>query len=170
MIEPKVYTSQQRRLYAWGWLAISFIIGLILISFEWNKLGIAAFVFGGLSLYTGYFGKNDDSKNPRLLMCPKCQIPNEMFNLNNNKQATIFTYEKTRVRNSDGLVIYPLICFKCRTLTEWASDSMNISGNSTYGFEYFKTKKASKKNINDALDCAKKFGHMMAAKKLKKFF
>ena len=47
---------------------------------------------------------------------------------------------------------------------------MNISGNSTCGFEYFKTKKASKKNIKDSLDYAEKFGHMMAAKKLKKFF
>ena len=170
MFETKVYTSHQRRLYGWGWFAICFIIGLILISFEWNKLGIATFVFGGLSLYTGYFGKNDDSKNPRLLMCPKCQIPNEMFNLNNNKQASIFTYDKKRIRNSDGLEIYPLICFECGNLTEWASDSMNISGNSTCGFEYFKTKKASKKNIKDSLDYAEKFGHMMAAKKLKKFF
>jgi hypothetical protein len=45
---------------------------------------------------------------------------------------------------------------------------MNISGNSTCGFEYFKTKKTSKKNIKEALDFAKKFGHMMTAKKLKK--
>ena len=33
MFETKVYTSHQRRLYGWGWFAICFIIGLILISF-----------------------------------------------------------------------------------------------------------------------------------------
>tara|TARA_B100001123_G_C15113675_1_gene948475 strand:- start:492 stop:1007 length:516 start_codon:yes stop_codon:yes gene_type:complete len=170
MFETKVYTSHQRNVYGWGWFAISFVIGLILISLEWNKLGFIAFLWGALSLYTGYFGKNNDSKNPKILMCPKCQILHELFNLNNNEESTIFAYEKIRVRSKDGLHIYPLICFNCKNLTEYASDSENYSGNSTCGFEYFKTKKVSKKNLNDAMAYAKKEGCASALKKLKTLF
>jgi len=167
MFESKVYTSHQRQVYGWGWFGISLIIGFILVSLEWNKLGIVAFIWGGLSLYAAYFGKNDDSKNPKILMCPKCQILHEPFNLNNNEESTLFTYQKVKVRISDGLHIYPLICFKCKNLTEYASDPLNYSGNSTCGFEYFKTKKISKENLNDALVFAKRDGCKIALKKLK---
>ena len=62
MFETKVYTSHQRKLYGWGWFAIAFIICLVLTSYGWNKLAIAASIFGAMSLYTAYFGTNDDAQ------------------------------------------------------------------------------------------------------------
>ena len=49
-----------------------------------------------------------------------------------------------------------MICFKCKSLTEFAADPNNASGRALDGVEYFKTKKISEKNIMDALDYAKK--------------
>ena len=170
MFETKVYTSYQRKLYGWGWFAIAFVICLVLTSYGWNKLAIVASIFGAMSLYAAYFGTNDDSQNPCQIMCPKCQDMHGMFDLNKDKKATIFIYKegKPRIRRSDGLEIYPLICFKCKNLTEWASDTHNYSGNATCGFEYFKTKKVTKKDINEALDDAKKIRSDIATKKLNK--
>ena len=40
----------------------------------------------------------------------------------------IYNEGKPKIRDSDGLHIYPMICFKCKTMTEWASDPENQSG------------------------------------------
>ncbi len=169
-MRPKVYTSTQRIKYGWGWFAISIVLGVIFVSLDWTILAWIVIIFSGLSLVTAYFGKNDDSQNERLLVCPKCQIGNSMFNLNNNPHSTLFIYneDKPEVRKKDGLNIFPMICFECKKVIKWAADSENYSGNATYGFEYFKSKKITKKDLNEAIDTAIKNNNEASLKKLKK--
>ena len=50
-----------------------------------------------------------------------------------------------RVREKDGLDIYPLLCLKCNYVTEWASDPLNESKKTIDGIEYFKKFKLNKK-------------------------
>ena len=169
-MRPKVYTSSQRIKYGWGWFAISIILGFIFVSLDWVILAWLAFIFSGLSLVTAYFGKNDDSQNEMILICPKCQIGNSMYNLNNNPHSTLFIYneDKPEVRKKDGLNIFPMICFECKKVIKWASDRDNYSGNATYGFEYFKSNKITKKDLNEAIDTAIKNNNKAGLNKLKK--
>ena len=164
----KVYFKQQRILYAWGWFLISFLVGFFFAKQGWNVLAVLAFIFASLSLYTGYKGTNEDFKNPRLMTCPKCKIPHNHFNLNNESKSSLFTYDKIKIREKDGLHIYSLICFNCKKLTEYASDPLNSSGHAVMGIEYFKTSKISKKNLKDAIEYAKNTSCNSALKKLKR--
>ena len=50
MFEKKYYTRRQRKLYGWGWFAISFILGIIFVGLEWNILAFLAFAFGIMSI------------------------------------------------------------------------------------------------------------------------
>jgi len=78
----------------------------------------------------------------------------------------IFNEDKPMIRKKDGLNIFPMICFKCKSLTEFAADPNNASGKALDGVEYFKTKKISEKNIMDALDYAKKINNDLLIKKI----
>ena len=92
-----------------------------------------------------------------------------MLNLLKKKDPPLMIYNegKPRVRSSDGLHIYPLICFNCKTITEYASDTENQSGNAVEGIEYFKTKKVGKKELNEALDYAKSINNETLIRKVK---
>ena len=59
-----------------------------------------------------------------------------------------------RVREKDGLDIYPLYCLKCNYITEWAADPNNVSGKAIDGVEYFKTFKINKK-FKSYFECIK---------------
>tara|TARA_B100000029_G_C16749906_1_gene657800 strand:+ start:262 stop:429 length:168 start_codon:yes stop_codon:yes gene_type:complete len=50
MFEKKYYTRKQRKLYGWGWFAISFILGFIFIGLDWIILSWIAFTFGVMSI------------------------------------------------------------------------------------------------------------------------
>ena len=166
----KPYLKKDRLKFGFLWMFIfagaSYLVSLIGI----NWLATTLMIFAGLSVITGLFGTNDDSKNEKVLMCPKCQIGNQMFNLNNNPESTIFIYNQHQpeTRASDGLHVYPLICFMCKKITEWAADTANLSGHATYGFEYFKTKKITKKDLDAAIKEAKINSNEASLKKLKK--
>ena len=103
------------------------------------------------------------------LACPKCKISEELFNLAKRKDATLMIYNegKPRVRASDGLHVFPLICFKCKTMTEWASDPENQSGKAIDGVEYFETKKISKEDKSQALEYANEQNQEIVINKLK---
>ena len=77
------------------------------------------------------------------LMCPKCKIKEELFNMVNRKECTVMIYNEhnPRVRKEDGLHIFPMICFNCKTMTEFASDPMNQSGKAVDGVEYLKPRR-----------------------------
>jgi len=107
--------------------------------------------------------------NQKILCCPKCNIKEKMLNLLKKKDPQLMTFNegKPRVRSSDGLHIYPMICFNCKIMTEYASDIENQSGNAVDGIEYFKTKKVGKKELNEALDYAKSINNETLIRKVK---
>ena len=86
----------------------------------------------------------------KTLICPKCKIPEEVENMLNRKDCTIIIYNQNfpEVRPTDGLHVYPMICLKCKNVTEWASDPTNKSGNAIDGVEYFNTRKAEDTDIS----------------------
>ena len=103
-----------------------------------------------------------------VIACPNCKFKEKLFNLNNNHAAKlmIFNEDKPMIRKKDGLNIFPMICFKCKSLTEFAADPNNASGRALDGVEYFKKKKISEKNIMDALDYPKKINNELLIKKI----
>ena len=88
----------------------------------------------------------------KTLICPKCKIPEEVENMLNREDCTIIIYNQNHpeVRPSDGLNIYPMICLKCKNVTEWASDPTNKSEKAIEGVEYFNTRKAEDTDIAKA--------------------
>ena len=67
----------------------------------------------------------------------------------------------------DGLHIFPMICFNCKTFSEFASDPNDSSGKSINGIEYFKSQKLNKKHISEALIYVNKMNNKIQIKKLK---
>ena len=168
----KVYFKKDRMKYGFLWMLIfaagSYVATLIPIPGN-NWLATGLMILAGLSVITGLFGSNDDSKSPRGLACPKCKIFHPLQNININEDSSIYMYGENcfRTREEDGLNIYPFICFKCNQITEYAADPANQSGHAVCGFEYFKSKKVSKKDINNALEYAKLNNHELIVNKLK---
>lgn len=105
------------------------------------------------------------------LMCPKCKIKEELFNMANREECTVMIYNEhnPRVRKEDGLHIFPMICFKCKTMTEFASDPTNESGKAIDGVEYFKTKKITQKDVYEARIYASENNYDILENKLSKF-
>jgi len=158
------------KLWVWGLFIICFVIGYLLYLTQWIILSIVFFIIGGISLLISYIGKNNDYQNKNLLMCPKCEIGNQLYNLNNNHNSTIFIYrerEQTIKSNNDSDVFY-LICFKCKDIVEWAQDSNNISGSAKFGFQYFKTKEITKNDLSIALQEAEQSCSVHSIDRLKK--
>lgn len=79
------------------------------------------------------------------LICKKCGYKETLENINQSATTKILIAQVPRIREKDGLNIYPLLCLKCNFITEWASDPYNYSGNAIEGVEYFKTFKIKKK-------------------------
>ena len=61
-----------------------------------------------------------------------------------------------------------MICFNCRTFSEYASDVNNESGKAVEGKEYFKNKKISQKNKIEALNYAKSLNNEILIDKINK--
>ena len=158
--DPKYYTEKQSRLYGLGWFIISSGIGGFFSYINWSLISYLFFGFAGLSLYYGFFKNinesNRENVSMKTLICPKCKIKEELFNLSNREDSTLFMYNQynPRVRADDGLHIFPIICFKCKQVTEFASDPMNESGKAIDGVEYFSQRKITKKDKNDAAEYA----------------
>ena len=89
----------------------------------------------------------------KYLRCPKCKILEEFFKCNIREKSTLAIYNELnpRIRQSDGLHIYPMYCFICKSVTEWAMDPLNSSTKAFKGVEYFKTKKATNKDIRNII-------------------
>jgi hypothetical protein len=168
--DPKYYTEKQSRLYGVGWFIITFAIGSFFSYIDWSIISYLFFGFAGLSLYFGFFKNINESSTQNTLMktltCPKCQIKEELFNLFNREDSTLFLYNQhnPRVRAEDGLHIFPIICFKCEQVTEFASDPMNESGKALDGVEYFSQRKITKKDKNDASEYAKQINSCLLKK------
>ena len=79
------------------------------------------------------------------LICKNCKYEETLEDINLSYNTKILIAQVPRVREKDGLNIYPLHCLKCDYITEWASDPNNDSGKAVYGVEYFKTFKINKK-------------------------
>ena len=79
------------------------------------------------------------------LICKHCGHKETLEDINLSINTKIFFVLVPRVREKDGLDIYPLYCLKCNYITEWAADPNNISGKAIDGVEYFKTFKINKK-------------------------
>ena len=63
MFEKKYYTRKQRKLYGLGWFAISFILVIVFVALDWTVLGYIASAFAIMSLYTGFFTKNEPPRD-----------------------------------------------------------------------------------------------------------
>jgi len=100
------------------------------------------------------------------LICPKCKIKEDLYNLLHRDEATLIMFNEgnPRVRPEDGLHIYPLLCFKCKNVTEFASDPMNESGKAIDGVEYFSSRKVTKKDKEQAADYASRMGSCLLKK------
>ena len=157
------------KIWYWGLFIGFFIIGYLLNSIQWNFLSIIFFIISGIFFIKVFIGRNHESEKEKKLMCPKCQIGNSLYNLNNNPHSTIFIYKEqtTKTKLYDSLIIFHLICFKCRKITEWASDSNNSLETSKFGFKYFQTKVMTKKDIDDAILDAERSCSVDSLKKLK---
>ena len=105
----------------------------------------------------------------QVIICPKCKVEEKLFNLakRKNSQLMIYNENKPRIRAKDGLHIFPMICFNCKTFSEFASDPYNSSGKSINGIEYFKSQKLNKKHISEALIYVNKMNNKIQIKKLK---
>lgn len=105
----------------------------------------------------------------QVIMCPKCKVEEKLFNLakRKNSQLMIYNENKPRIRANDGLHIFPMICFNCKTFSEFASDPNDSSGKSINGIEYFKSQKLNKKHISKALIYANKVNNKIQIQKLK---
>tara|TARA_B100001057_G_scaffold372862_1_gene377212 strand:+ start:5017 stop:5391 length:375 start_codon:yes stop_codon:yes gene_type:complete len=79
------------------------------------------------------------------LICKKCGHKETLEDINQSATTKILIAQVPRVREKDGLNIYPLYCLKCNFITEWASDPYNNSRKAINGVEYFKTFKVNKK-------------------------
>ena len=66
-----------------------------------------------------------------------------MVDINIRKDSQIFMAQIPRIRQSDGLEIYPSICFKCMSVTEFAADPTNESGKAIDGIEFFESSKCT---------------------------
>jgi len=120
------------------------------------------FIFIAFILSFGSFGiafekKKINKTDIKFIKCPKCKVREKMFNLVNRKNINLFIYNEgnPRIREADGLHIYPMICFKCSKVIEFAADPLKQSKNSTENIEYFKPKEISQKNKKEALKYAK---------------
>ena len=109
--------------------------------------------------------------NKKVLICPKCKVEEKIFNLSNRKDSSIMIYNEKnpRVRKKDGLNIFPMICFNCKTMTEFATNPLNSSKNAIKGIEYFKTRKINQKDKKEALNFAESNNNEILIKKLKKY-
>ena len=79
------------------------------------------------------------------LICKNCKHEETLEDINLSFNTKILIAQVPRVREKDGLNIYPLRCLKCDYITEWAADSNNNSSKAIDGVEYFKTFKINKK-------------------------
>ena len=79
------------------------------------------------------------------LICKNCKHAETLEDINLSFNTKILIAQVPRVREKDGLNIYPLHCLKCDYITEWAADPNNNSMKATDGVEYFKTFKINKK-------------------------
>lgn len=106
----------------------------------------------------------------QVLICPKCKVEEKLFNLAKRKSSQLMIYNnnKPRIRDNDGVHIFPMICFNCNTFSEFASDLNDFSGKSIKGIEYFKSQKLNKKHISEALVYAEKIKNKILIEKLDK--
>tara|TARA_B100000902_G_C26628553_1_gene583333 strand:+ start:44 stop:418 length:375 start_codon:yes stop_codon:yes gene_type:complete len=79
------------------------------------------------------------------LICKNCKHEETLEDINLSFNTKILIAQAPKVREKDGLNIYPLHCLKCDYITEWAADPNNNSRKAIDGVEYFKTFKINKK-------------------------
>tara|TARA_A100001015_G_C15038722_1_gene738080 strand:- start:2925 stop:3527 length:603 start_codon:yes stop_codon:yes gene_type:complete len=102
------------------------------------------------------------------VICPSCNVEEELFDMAHREDSKIYIFNegKPRVRQEDGLHIYPLVCFNCNKLTEWSFDPNNDSGKAINGVEYFETVNITRKFKEDALKESEINNHYVASKKI----
>lgn len=85
--------------------------------------------------------------------CGNCGTSEKMYKINVRENSQLFTANfpiTTTASIPYGLNIYPLVCFKCDHVTEWAADHSNFSGNAIEGVEYFNSYRISQ-DIKDEI-------------------
>ena len=78
------------------------------------------------------------------LICQNCNQKEDLQDINIRGESLICIAQKPRKRR-DGLDIFPLLCFGCNFVSEFASDPTNISGKAVDGVEYFETFKLTER-------------------------
>jgi hypothetical protein len=90
------------------------------------------------------------------MICSNCGTSEDLSNCNIKEDSKIYMAQIAKVRGSDGLEVFPLICFDCEMVTDFASDPNNSSGNAIEGIEFFSSYKLDadlkKKIANYAMD------------------
>ena len=103
----------------------------------------------------------------KTLICPKCKIPEETLDMHERENCTLMIYKRNfpDVRSSDGFEVYPVICFKCKNVTEIAIDPANKNI-----YEYVITREATDVDISMAHMDARVFKLDIVKKKLNNTF
>ena len=158
-----------KKILAWGCFLIFFVLGYYFYKIEWDILSIIFFVSGIISLLLAYYDNNQETQNKKELKCPKCKIGNQLYNLNNNHNSTIFIYKEhgSKIKLKDGLDIFLLICFKCREITKWALNNNNISKDENFDFQYFETRVITREDLSRAIQEAEQSCSVHSIDKLK---
>ena len=73
------------------------------------------------------------------LICKNCKNSETLDKINGSATTKILIAQVPKQRKRDGLNIYPLYCLKCKFITEWAADPLNVGKHTIEGVEYFKT-------------------------------
>ena len=71
----KVYFKNERLKYGFLWMLILVGASWLALTFVSDWLAIILIIFAGLSLYTGIWGKNDDSKSSSGMACGSADAP-----------------------------------------------------------------------------------------------
>ena len=172
------------------WALISGGLSVYLHSINWSILGYIAGIFCAMCLYTlfnifwlGYKGKKlydetdpyKENGDPNILLecqyCGEYLKSSDYFNANNKPESKLFMAEiyRTKEDGADiGLNIYPLLCFECNFVTEYASDFQNVSGNAKKGYEYFGSFKLNNEYKSKLLDYAVSIDNDVMKEKIKK--
>tara|TARA_B100001093_G_C26784311_1_gene995985 strand:- start:624 stop:1136 length:513 start_codon:yes stop_codon:yes gene_type:complete len=134
------------KFFAFCFSVVIFSLGIFYFESLW--LTILFCIIGGLAMIGTIFKDESDPykekvDNKIMIECQTCGEyvnSSDFFNANNNPNGKLFLADTHRVKEDGddiGLNIYPLLCFECEHVTEYATDFMNVSGRAKNGYEYF---------------------------------
>ena len=90
---------------------------------------------------------NEKEYDLKILICPVCKIPEETLDMHEREDCTLMIYKRSApdIRSSDGFEIFPILCFKCKNVTEIAINPLKKDL-----YQYGNTREVTKADIGAA--------------------